>query len=130
MKYSIVMALPLLVACASQAPVAPTSALSVSAATFVASSNSTSTKSVASVIDATALPLADPDAGRVCKKEKRPGSRIADTVCYTRREQLAKEIAGRSSISTLENEQHWRDQAIQQAIMDQRYPTGTGIGPD
>lgn len=75
---------------------------------------------------ANAEALADPASGRICKTTKRPGSNIADTVCYTREEQLARQEASKETLDELQREQHWRDQVIQEALMKNRYPAGLG----
>jgi hypothetical protein len=69
----------------------------------------------------------DPNSGRICKRVKRPGSNIADTVCYTREQQLATSAASKAAMEDLQNEQHWRDQAIQEALMKNRFPSAVGI---
>ena len=65
----------------------------------------------------------------VCKVRRRPGSLIATTVCYTRREQLALQRNKEETIDDLEQEGRWRDQVIQDAQMENRYPRGAGLGP-
>lgn len=65
----------------------------------------------------------------VCKTEQRAGSRIAERVCYTRQQATANAEANQRTRTELEREAHWRDQAIHEAVMDNRYPTGPGLGP-
>jgi hypothetical protein len=120
MKYLVVLALtPFVVACVAQAPVTP-AALQSGVEGVVANV-------VGSGTSATALPIDDAASSRICKRVKRPGSNIADTVCYTRGEQLAKSAASKAAIEDLQNEQRWRDQAIEEALMKNRFPSAVGI---
>lgn len=120
MKYLVVLALTaLMVACTGQARVTP-AALQGGVGGAVANA-------AGSAGQTTVLPTADPNSGRICKTVKRPGSNIADTVCYTREQQLARQAAGQEAVDDLQNEQRWRDQSIHEAAMKNRYPTGVGI---
>jgi hypothetical protein len=120
MRYVVALALtPLLVACAGHAPLTPIASFAGGEESLVA--NASSAARVAT------LPLDDPDGGRICKTVKRPGSNIADTVCHTRQQQLARQAASKEAIDELRDEQHWRDQAIQEAMMKNRYPSAVGI---
>jgi len=65
----------------------------------------------------------------ICKTETRAGSRIAERVCYTRQQAAATAEANERTRTELEREAHWRDQAIHEAVMENRYPTGPGLGP-
>jgi hypothetical protein len=105
--------LPLLGACASQDLAEPFGSEPSSSAALVADTPN-------------AALLADPASGRICKTTKRPGSNIADTVCYTREEQLAQQEATKGKMGELQREQRWRDQVIQEAQMRNRYPAGLG----
>ena len=105
--------LPLLGGCAGQVSVEPLGFQSSSAAALVAAAPN-------------AESLGDPTSGRICKTTKRPGSNIADTVCYTREEQLARQAASKDTLDELQREQQWRDQVIQEALMKNRYPSGLG----
>ncbi|HUQ52810.1 MAG TPA: hypothetical protein VM692_11355 [Gammaproteobacteria bacterium] len=119
MRYlALLVLVPLLGGCAGQDVVQPLGFESSSSATRVADTL------VADTPDAESL--GDPAAGRICKTTKRPGSNIADTVCYTREEQLARQEASKDKVAELQREQRWRDQVIQEAQMRNRYPAGLG----
>jgi len=70
----------------------------------------------------------------VCKHVKRPGSNIARKVCYSEQERLANEEARKEALKgqlgDLEREQRWRDEIINEAIVNGRRPSGFGLGPD
>jgi hypothetical protein len=114
MRYLVPLAmLSLLCGCAGQIAVEPLGSEASSSATLVAPTPN-------------AESLGDPASGRICKTMKRPGSNIADTVCYTREEQLARQAASKDALGELQREQHFRDQVIQEALMKNRYPSGLG----
>jgi hypothetical protein len=114
MRYLIPLAmLPLLHGCTGQVAMEP-----------LGSESRSSAAPIAATLNAESL--ADPASGRICKTTKRPGSNIADTVCYTREEQLARQAASQDTLDELQREQHWRDQVIQEALMRNRYPAGLG----
>ena len=116
MRYVILMVLALLTACAGQGQLEPVTVPNLAQGSSAAN-------------QAAALPLNAPNSGRVCETRKRPGSNIAETICYTREQQVAREDASKEALDRLENEQHWRDQAIQDALMRNQYPRGAGLGP-
>lgn len=120
MRYLGSLASLLLVGCASQVAVEPVGSEPTGTAAIV---NAPVAPAVA------AASLSDPAEGRICRTTKRPGSNIADTVCYTRAEQLARQEASKEAVDELKREAHWRDQAINDALSRNRYPTGPGLGP-
>ncbi len=63
----------------------------------------------------------------VCRSMTRPGSRIAERVCYTREEELAAQAASNRMVADLEREQQWREQAIHEAAMKNRFPGVPGM---
>ena len=73
------------------------------------------------------MALTERGDGTVCRKMQRPGSRISERICYTREEELAAQAASKRMIADLEREQHFRDQAIQEAAMKNRYPGAPGM---
>jgi TonB family protein len=81
----------------------------------------------AALADEKTVPLYERGDATVCRTMQRPGSRIAERVCYTRQEEQAAQEASRRMVADLEREQHWRDQAIQEAAMKNRYPGVPGM---
>jgi hypothetical protein len=75
----------------------------------------------------TTVPLYERGDTTVCRTMQRPGSRISERVCYTREEELAAQEASKRMLADLEREQHFRDQAIQEAAMKNRYPGAPGM---
>jgi TonB family protein len=80
------------------------------------------------ITQASNLPVVEPESDRICKRRKRPGSLIAQTYCYTQQEQAANEETNRRSISTLEQEQRWREEQLE-AVPPNEYAKGFGLGP-
>ena len=64
------------------------------------------------------------DSDPICKTQRRPGSLIAATICYSREEQLALENAKLRTIKEFDNEHRWREQAINEAKLDNAPPPG------
>lgn len=65
----------------------------------------------------------------VCKTETRPGTRISYTFCYTPEQEAAIREATDRTYRGLQEERHWSDQTIHQALMKNGYPRGAGLGP-
>lgn len=129
MRYCVAVALTLLIgACASPPP-----RQAATLAPFVAA---TDTRAVAdaTIAELKTVTADEADSGKVCEKVERPGSRMARTVCYTKQERVAyqeaRDEAMRDQLDELQREQRWRDEVIRQAEMDQRRPTGFGLGPN
>ena len=82
----------------------------------------------ASVIlpDVRTVPLYEEGGEAVCRSMTRPGSRIAETVCYTREEELARQATSNRAVADLAREQQWREQAILEGAMKNRYPGVVG----
>ena len=66
----------------------------------------------------------------VCEVRERPGSKIKQKICMTQEALRARQEATTDHLSTLQREQQWRDEAIFQAEMQGRRPTGFGLGPN
>ena len=81
----------------------------------------------AALADGKTVPLYERGDATVCRTMQRPGSRIAERVCYTREQEFANQEASKRMVADLEREQHWRDQAIQEAAMKNRYPGAPGM---
>jgi TonB family protein len=58
----------------------------------------------------------------ICKTRRRPGSMIADTTCYSGEDQVALENAKLRTIKEFDTELRWREQAINEAKMDNAPP--------
>ena len=76
--------------------------------------------------DVKTIPLYEEGGEAICRSMTRPGSRIAETVCYTREEELARQAASNRTVADLAREQQWRDQAIVEAAMKNRVPGVVG----
>ena len=76
--------------------------------------------------DVKTVPLYEEGGEAVCRSMTRPGSRIAETVCYTREEELATQAASNRTVADLAREQQWREQAIHEAAMKNRVPGVVG----
>ena len=76
------------------------------------------------------VPMDEADDRRICEYRKRPGSRIAQKVCFTRQERIANQEATKDQLANLQREQRWRDEIIREAQMNGRRPSGFGLGPD
>ena len=76
--------------------------------------------------DVKTVPLYEEGGETVCRSMTRPGSRIAETVCYTREEELARQATSNRTVADLAREQQWREQAIHEAAMKNRYPGVVG----
>lgn len=143
MKYSIFIALSLLLgACASQpssstafAP-GPSGTAVVEQAAIAAERSDAAAPAEApdSLALVRTVDVEEIDNGRVCEQRKRPGSNITQKFCYTRQErialQAAREEAREGQLDELRREQHWRDEIMRQAEMNQQRPSGFGFGPD
>jgi TonB family protein len=103
------------------------SPLSSMAATLLAKPAGTDAGSTEPGAGAQTLAFAERGDGTVCRKMQRPGSRISERICYTREQELAAQAASKRMIADLEREQHFRDQAIQEAAMKNRYPGAPGM---
>jgi hypothetical protein len=143
-KTSIFIALTLLLgACASQplsstafAP-SPSSTALVEQAAFAAqpsNAQAAPSESPASLEQVKTVDIEEIDNGRVCEQRKRPGSNMTQKFCYTRQEWLANQEAREKALADqlddLQREQRWRDEAMRQAEMEQRRPSGFGFGPN
>ena len=93
-----------------------------------------STESDEQITELRVVPAEEADSGRVCESRQRPGSRMEQTFCYTRQEQLvnqeAREALRDDQLADLQREQRWRDEIVRQAEMSGRRPTGFGLGPN
>jgi hypothetical protein len=78
--------------------------------------------------DVNTVPLYEEGGEAVCRSMTRPGSRIAETVCYTREAELANQAASSRTVADLAREQQWREQAIHEAAMKNRVPGVVGMG--
>ena len=76
--------------------------------------------------DVKTIPLYEEGGETVCRSMTRPGSRIAETFCYTREEALARQAASNRTVADLAREQQWREQAIHEAAMKNRVPGVVG----
>ena len=76
--------------------------------------------------DVDTVPLYEEGGETVCRSTTRPGSRIAETYCYTREEELARQAASNRAVADLAREQQWREQAIHEAAMKNRVPGVVG----
>jgi len=76
--------------------------------------------------DVKTVPLYEEGGETVCRSMTRPGSRIAETVCSTREEALARQAASNRTVADLAREQQWREQAILEAAMKNRLPGVVG----
>jgi TonB family protein len=103
------------------------SPLSSMAATLLAKPAGTDAGSAEPGADAQTMPFAERGDATVCRTMQRPGSRISERICYTREQELAAQEASRRMVADLEREQHFRDQAIQEAAMKNRYPGAPGM---
>ena len=81
----------------------------------------------ADTLTTSASPL--PPEEPICTTRKRPGTRIDYKFCYTPEQQVMVREAKERAFHDLQQEGRWRDQAIQEAQMENRYPTGAGMGP-
>ena len=79
------------------------------------------------VSDVKTVPLYEEGGETVCRDMTRPGSRISETVCYTRAEELASQAASNRTVADLAREQQWREQAIHEAAMKNRVPGVVGM---
>ena len=78
--------------------------------------------------DVNTVPLYEEGGEAVCRNMTRPGSRIAETICYTREQELANQAASNRTVADLAREQQWREQAIHEAAMKNRVPGVVGMG--
>ena len=76
--------------------------------------------------DVKTVPLYEEGGETVCRDMTRPGSRISETVCLTRAEELASQAASNRTVADLAREQQWREQAIIEAAMKNRLPGVVG----
>ncbi len=103
------------------------SSLSSTAATLLAKPGGTAASSPEPGAGAQPTLLAERGDATVCRTMQRPGSRISERICYTQKEELAAQEASKRMISDLEREQHFRDQAIQEAAARGRFPSPPGM---
>jgi TonB family protein len=75
----------------------------------------------------TTVPLYERGDATVCRTMQRAGSRISERVCYTRAQELAAQEASKRMLTDLERDWQWREQAIQEAAMKNRYPGAPGM---
>jgi TonB family protein len=108
---------------ASERLLAPPAGLATSGVDVV----SASAEANVVVPDVNTVPLYEEGGETVCRDMTRPGSRISETVCYTRAEELASQAASNRTVADLAREQQWREQAIHEAAMRNRVPGVVGM---
>jgi TonB family protein len=102
-------------------------ASSLSSMALLARPAGTDTSSAQPGAGAQAMLLAERGDATICRTMQRPGSRISERICYTREQELAAQEASKRTVADLEREQHFRDQAIQEAAMKNRFPGAPGM---
>jgi hypothetical protein len=82
------------------------------------------TESAASAVPAESVDISELDNGMICRSQRRPGSRIAETFCYTREEHAARAEQRAEHIeaylNALDRDQRNREIAQQQMEQERR----------